>query len=46
MAPNLTSILTFGLILGMSLFITWQAGRRTRSSSEFFAASALGGRVQ
>ncbi len=44
MAPNLTSILTFGLILGMSLFITWQAGRRTRSSSEFFAAShSVGG---
>ena len=44
MAPNLTSILTFALILGMSLFITWQAGRRTRSSSEFFAAShSVGG---
>ena len=44
MAPNLTSILTFALILGASLFITWQAGRRTRSSSEFFAAShSVGG---
>ena len=44
MAPNLTSILTFVLILGASLFITWQAGRRTRSSSEFFAAShSVGG---
>ncbi|WP_446830680.1 sodium:solute symporter family transporter [Candidatus Foliamicus sp.] len=44
MTPNLTSILTFVLILGLSLLITWQAGRRTRSSSEFFAAShSVGG---
>ena len=44
MAPNLASILTFVLILGASLLITWQAGRRTRSSSEFYAAShSVGG---
>ncbi len=44
MAPNLTSIFTFVLILGASLLIAWQAGRRTRSSSEFYAAShSVGG---
>lgn len=44
MAPNLTSALTFALILGASLVITWYAGRRTRSSSEFYAAGhSVGG---
>ncbi|MPZ21354.1 MAG: cation acetate symporter, partial [Luteitalea sp.] len=36
--PTLSAILFFGLIVALTLAITWWAAKRTRSTREFYAA--------